>query len=315
MTITIDILEELLNHSESDYLDHKKHYWTNTTDLIHDILCMANSLAKEKQRFMVFGVEDATKDICGVENDSNRKTKQNITDTLRNAGINNVPHLELKTISYKQHQIDVLIIYPSPAILPYLLSKDHRNGKKMLRNGVIYTRNNDTNTPMDSSATPEQMAQLWLKRFGLDKPPLKRLRGYIEEIPQWKRLDSKGQCTIHHVQFTDFTINIDYNDPVTKDFKEPWSERFPDKQAISYNLEFKHKATVLKRELFVSCDGNRYFVPMPTRNSEGEFFYDTTKMAFATWKLLVNIEAREHAHHLKDIKNFLSISKIRLVPS
>lgn len=108
-----------------------------------------------------------------------------------------------------------------------------------MRAGVIYARDNDTNTPIDRSATPEQMTQLWLERFDLNMPPLKRLKSYLEDLRGWKRIINNSVYVIHYVSFPEFTINIDYNAPIVDDFEETRSQQFHNKNATSYAISRK----------------------------------------------------------------------------
>lgn len=46
---------------------------------------------------------------------------------------------------------------------------------------------------------------------------------------------------------------------------ENWMKVFPDKSIFEYKVYLKYGETKIKELLFVSCDGARYFIPLPER--------------------------------------------------
>ena len=61
---------------------------------------------------------------------------------------------------------------------------------------------------------------------------------------------------------------------------------YPDKtNNASYCVRLEANAMLLDKELFVSLDGHRYFVPVPkvlsVKNDEREFYYDTRQIQLA----------------------------------
>ena len=67
-------------HTEGEYWDFKQLWHSNNADLLHDIICMANSLAN-RDCFIIIGVEDRTYNVLGVNNEK-RKNQQNVIDLL-----------------------------------------------------------------------------------------------------------------------------------------------------------------------------------------------------------------------------------------
>lgn len=67
----IEIL--LTSKREGQYWDFKEMYHENKSELLHDILCLANALHKGN-RFLIYGVSDPKSgcQIKGVSNDVNR---------------------------------------------------------------------------------------------------------------------------------------------------------------------------------------------------------------------------------------------------
>jgi len=67
---------------------------------------MANNRAN-RDAYLIIGIEDETFNIIGVENDTNRRNQQMITDLLRNIGFAGGvrPRVEVRTISLEGHDI------------------------------------------------------------------------------------------------------------------------------------------------------------------------------------------------------------------
>lgn len=75
-------VQELINRkTEGEYWDFKREWHKNKSDLLHDIVCMANS-TQNRDCYIIIGVEDKTGEIVGVVDD-NRKNQQNVINLLR----------------------------------------------------------------------------------------------------------------------------------------------------------------------------------------------------------------------------------------
>ena len=134
-------------HTEGVYWDFKRQWYKNNSDLLHDIICMANSPAN-RNCYIIIGVEDGTHILGGVRNEK-RKNQQNIIDLLRQkpkwAG-GHIPEVYVKTITVSEKEIDVVIIKQSDNT-PFYLLEDYKGEGGTLFKGAIYTRKGDTNTP------------------------------------------------------------------------------------------------------------------------------------------------------------------------
>ena len=179
---------------EDDYWDFKQEHHANKADLIHDIICLANNRSG-KDGYIIFGVLDEPKgEVCGVEQDENRRTQQQIIDLLQSQKLKWAygvyPSVELQTIHLREHEVDVLIV-KSTLDVPYYLTADYSytlDGKKprVVRANYIYTRVCDTNTPIDKSAAPHQVEMLWRRRFGLDLLPLEQAKRKLMHRKEWE---------------------------------------------------------------------------------------------------------------------------------
>lgn len=220
--------EKKVKNEEKDFFDCKSKWYEKKIDLLHDIICMANNLA-DRDAYIIIGVEDETFSVVGVdESDPNRKNTQQLTNFLvgvKFAG-DNRPSVEVKTITYKLKYIDVIVIKRSN-LVPYYLSKDYplnkiqkkdqaeeiERSKRFLRCGNIYTRKENNNTAVNCAADPNEMEQLWKRRFFLDRSPLDRVQLFLKNTPKW--IDSPLTENIpdlidikYYENFPEFTIKV-----------------------------------------------------------------------------------------------------------
>jgi hypothetical protein len=270
-------LAALVQRPESETLDFKRQFHDNTAELLHDILCLANSYA-EDHRHLVFGVADDRTPV-GIEADPNRKRNADIQDMLRGSSLNRIPDVNLTEHSLAGHTVAVLTILNRPD-KPFFVTEDKAHGRQLrLRNGVVYTRLGDTNVPMNESAPEDRVELMWRERFGLGLPPLERLRRLLDEAERWEKASDGVR---YHVDFPEFTIAD--GDELVRPFKEPWTEGFPDPHCSSHYVDLRYFGTTLKRLVFVYCDGARYRIPLPERD-ESRFWLRRSSLAWKVSKL------------------------------
>ena len=118
------ILSLIETKREGDFWDFKLEHHENRADLLHDILCMANSL-NDKDCFIILGVEDQTGIICGVEKNSTRRSQQQLIDFLKSKEFcgDYRPIVELHTFIIENHDVDVITVL-NTMNTPYYLKKD-----------------------------------------------------------------------------------------------------------------------------------------------------------------------------------------------
>lgn len=190
------VIENLIqSHREDDWWDFKGEHHHDKADLVHDITCMANSRAN-RDAYIIFGIEDQTCKVIGVENDVNRRNQQGIVDILRSVSYAGSvrPRIELRTIILEQHEVDVLIVKNTNDV-PYYLEKQYQDSKiksldskkigRIVRPYHIYTRVVDNNTEIDKNADINDVEYLWRKRFGIDRSPKERLMILLDDIDKW----------------------------------------------------------------------------------------------------------------------------------
>lgn len=282
-------LKKILSNPESESLDRKEKFHKDNIDLIHDILCLANSYA-DSDRYLIFG-QDNNFNICGIEKDSGFKTNANIQDLLRNSKFNRIPTINLQRHEIdNKHEIGVLIIKNRPD-KPFYLTEDKVDGKKRIRNGVIYTRIGDTNIPLNESAPEEKIELMWRERFGFILAPLARFNKLLRETRSWVKLE--GDLYIYHREFPEFSIR---NGEIGFDnFEGEWLNGFSDKRAKSYDVELWYQSIILDKLVFISCDGGRYQIPLPDGIEPGKRSINKNSNGFLIAKLYSQHSSLEQA--------------------
>lgn len=252
-------VEQLINSKrEDDYWDFKQSHHTNKADLVHDIICMANNRA-DRDSYIIFGIEDSTFEICGVEGDLNRRNQQNLIDILKglkfSSGIR--PRIELRKMNYYDHEIDILVIKNSNDT-PYFLNEDYKEKGRCIRANYIYTRVCDTNTDIDKSADINMIEYLWKKRFLLTRTPFEQLLGKLKNKQQWRRHED----IFYHIFNPEFTIEM--TDEERDRVPEFYSYAMMNESTMYRMMHLKYYSTTMLSLQSVVLDGGRYSTPVPT---------------------------------------------------
>lgn len=190
----------------------------------------------------------------------------------------------LQTIEHEPGiEVDILTIKNRPD-KPFFLIKDKSFQGKTIRAGVIYTRLGDTNIPLQESAPEAQIELMWRERFGLGLPPLGRMELLLNDFEDWVSINDDTQ--LYHKQFPEFTVH--QGRQINEHFREPWSERFSDISAHSFEVELRYFETIIHKEMFVTCDGGRYQIPMPkidSSDSVRKFYIEEKSFAYKIAKI------------------------------
>ena len=180
--------EEIYNlislKQEGGYWDFKRQWYEkgHESDMLHDIICMANNL-NNRDAYIIIGVdEDDDYKPYDVTDDPNKRTTQMMVDFLKDkkfAG-DTRPIVTVESVQTHQYILDVVVIHNSTNTPFYL--KTHY--QKVNANN-IYTRIQDANTPVDRSADMGHVEYLWKKRFGLVVSPLERAHDLLKDKESW----------------------------------------------------------------------------------------------------------------------------------
>ncbi|UOR07708.1 ATP-binding protein (plasmid) [Hymenobacter aerilatus] len=246
---------------EGEHWDFKVKHHDNNADLLHDLLCLANSLYQGR-RYLIFGVEDPAKgaNVVGLSSvEPGRKSQANYIDFIRNQHFAGSirPEVELETLVLDGKEIDVLVIFDNP-YKPYWLTQDYQDrGRKVMAHHV-YTRVGDTNTPLNSSADLLRIEKMWRQRLGLDMLPVERMKHLLGQPEEWfKDLGNKRYA--YHQNFPDYRIKFSAPEP----FWEPYSYFFTNKNSFLGTATFKLNSTTLFELDYVYLDEMRLMLPAP----------------------------------------------------
>jgi hypothetical protein len=260
---------------EGVYWDFKEKHHEDPLDLLHDIICMANSL-HDGDRYIIYGVENKAFDLVGLD-DGRAKTQAQLLDFLSKIPfVGDIrPEIELRRLAIQNKEIDVLVILNRP-LKPYILSEDYHGRKKSekpknLRAHYIYGRVNDKNTAIDSSSDLHLVEKMWKQRFGLDLPIADQFRKLLQNRDEWYHQDDQGngcpshiphryEFPVYHERFPEFTVELTEREETDC---ESFFYFFPNQKAYFGQANFKYRGTVMFRLHYVFCDEMRILIPMP----------------------------------------------------
>lgn len=257
-------LEEILDlinlKQEGGYWDFKKEWYKKdkNQDLLHDVISMANNI-ENHDAYIIIGVDEENEyDIVSTKNNEDRKNTQKIVDFLKDkkfaGGIR--PTVYVNSFNIFEKTLDVIVINNDNNTPYYLTDKFQQ-----IRANHIYTRIQDTNTPIDKSADIDKIELLWKKRFGLAQSTLERFEIYLENYENW--MDGPyGEMQKYYKYFPEFTI--EYKSATDEiDGYEYYLFSQTDTKPHWYEIQLKYHQTILTEIRGVALDGGRYFTPCP----------------------------------------------------
>lgn len=243
------IVELIERKDEGSYWDYKQEFHKDNGDLVHDIICLANN-TENREAYIIFGVEDKTGKIVGIEHSPTKKNKQNIINVLRDVdfagGVR--PQIDLVAFKLDDHEICGLIIKKSPHVPLYLASR-YRNVSPF----QIYTRVGDNNTPKNSQADINDIEKLWKIRFGLLPSPVERALAYIKDIGGWQQ---QKETHWYYRTFPEFTI-ITAENPDTRIGNPAYAAVHSNARSYWDILQVKYHQTVIMEYSSNGLDGCR----------------------------------------------------------
>lgn len=182
---------------EGEYWDFKQEWHKENDRLLHDIFCFANTV-HNRDCHLIIDVSDDGK-VIGV-GEENRIKQAGILDLLANtvfAG-DNIPEIRVDTMRLEDKEIDVLTVMNSFNVPYYLKSKCKKHNN--IKEGYIYSRIGDKNTPTNQNATIQQIEMLWKKRLGLTQPHLDQIVQRLENKIEWEQ-NENGYYNIYKPEF------------------------------------------------------------------------------------------------------------------
>lgn len=195
---------------ENDHWDFKEEWHEDNGELLRDIMNFVNT-PHHDDCYIILGIDDKDGKIVGVEKDPNRKSKQQLQDYLRRQPFaqNWYPLTNVETFKLSRHCIDVITIKNSNNVPIYLSRRVTRKGGPM-QPGLIYSRINDSNTPVNESTSDKQMELLWLKRFHLDVSIYDRYKAILMRPEDWEQIITEDNRESYiYLRDPNFAIKVD----------------------------------------------------------------------------------------------------------
>lgn len=257
-----EIVHLISLRQEGGYWDFKKQWHETKTDLLHDIICMANNLHNHTA-YIIIGIDEENDyAVVDVKADSNRKNTQKIVDFLKDkkfaGGIRPLVHVE--QLHLCPGDIDIIVIENSHNT-PFYLTERFEG----ICANHIYTRVMDTNTPKDKSADINNAEYLWRKRFYLDETPIEKLCFYLKNPSDWKVIPDKDSG--HFYKYApEYTITCEKDD--VADSYEYYMLGQLDSTPNWYTITLRYHQTTIERFQGLSLDGGRCFVVAPCRAND-----------------------------------------------
>lgn len=247
---------------EGGYWDFKQQWHDSKADLLHDIICLANNM-ENRDAYLIFGVEDKTCQIIGINEDNNRNRLNTVrvVNFLRDKKfVGDIrPMARVETIDIEGKKLDILIIENS-RYTPFRLSQDFKDrpnksdGKdtgKTVKANNVYTRIQDTNTPIDKTADPDKEERLWRKRLRIDEPAYNKAMYYLENPEDWEKAERDSSDS--------YIATDELKYPSLKLCRPAWDDSYYYRYAPEYSIEFTS---------YCSGTNNRHFLcllfPDPT---------------------------------------------------
>ncbi len=279
---------DIFNQKECEYFDKKVIHHIDKADMLHDILCLANSEAP-CDRFLVFGIDDDGKSV-GIEVDIGRRKSNQFMNWLEKIPFNKRPVIEFDTIKKNGLEFDVITIR-NLRFKPYFLRenyKDKKSSKKtIVRAGVVYTRIGDTNTPIDKCSDDFALEKMFRERLYIEAPSIVRIEKYLADLSSWKYgYDEQERLFFYYEYFSEFTVL--FSRKHKEHFDEPWVKHFPDRKASSDNVYLKYHGTVLYETVAVWCDGYRFLTIIPNIWSNSRDFSEDKVQVYLSYYFLTS---------------------------
>lgn len=264
MIISHEILKCIASKREGPYWDFKREWYKNDDkgriDLLFDIICM-NNITFNHDSYIIIGVDEENDyNTVDISDDPNRKNTQNLTDFInarKFAGdIRPIVHVENITINKKA--IDVIVVHNN-LLTPIYLFEDYKG----IKAHHIYSRLQDSNTPINKSADQHIVEALWKKRFGLNLNPLQRMKLYLKDYKNWTKKEKREKGIFYYNDFPEFTIEYSYDSEDGLDGYEYYLFSQADSKPGWNDIKLKYHQTELEEYEGMFLDGGRNLMCIP----------------------------------------------------
>ena len=282
--IVLSLLDE---KKEGDFWDFKEKFGSNVS-IVHDIICFANIISHEGDRYLIYGINDNF-EITGID-ESERKHQADIIDLLRNAHFASIqPDIYLDTITIEDKTIQVITVKDTKN-KPYFITINYQKNKETLYAGAIYTRIGDTNTPKNMTASFYDTELIWKQHFGIDLTGIERIKLLLKNPDDWEKVEDESGTSIYHKYYPEYRII--YSDSEERD-GEAYICSYPDTSFHYFELDIYFHQTRLLKIPCVHCDGFRISIPDPDIDAiDGKplYFYKRDTIKYLILKMMCPFE-------------------------
>lgn len=314
MKLKEEILQLISMKQEGGYWDFKKQWHENRTDLLHDIICMANNL-HNRAAYIILGIdEEQDYAVIDVRTDPNRRNTQKMVDFLKDkkfvGGIRPLVHVE--PISLYHGEIDVIVVENS-FTTPFYLTEQFEG----IRANHIYTRVMDTNTPKDKSADINNVEYLWRKRFHLDEMPIEKFGHYLQNPDDWEQIQDHDSG-FYYKYAPEYTLISEKDD---RNGYEYYMFGQIDSRPSWWSITLKYHQTAIGQYLGISLDGGRGFAVAPYRAYDlldygisNVAFYQRDDLSYRTLRFYhkrETVEELSYINHFRAVLIFASRAEYR----
>jgi hypothetical protein len=186
-----------------------------------------------------------------------RKKQADVIDALSNlhfAG-DNIPKIDIETVNFEGTELDVLKIFDTDRT-PIYLKKPYGS----MRQGCIYSRNGDKNTPDSGNAEIVEIENLWRKRLGLTKPPLEYIIDRLQNKLEWNQ-HGDYYYNLYKPEYSIKKYDEDEDGDRCGDEFYSYSQT---NESTSYSmLDIMAHNTVLNSYQITNLDSGRLSIPVP----------------------------------------------------
>ena len=236
---------------EGECWDFKQEWHDDMSALLKDIICFSNTVHDENC-YIVFGVSDDLH-VTGMK--KTRRKQADIIEAISNlvfAG-DNYPKISIQSIYYSDVEIDILVIYNTDKTPIYL-----KRAYGKMREGCVYLRVEDKNTPDNSNADIPDIENLWRKRLGLTKAPSQYIYDRMHNKLEW----TENGNGFYNIFKPEYSIEIVQEDDA-RDADEFYCYAMSNKRMSFKLLYIKYQQTILERYEIALLDSGRLQVPVP----------------------------------------------------
>jgi hypothetical protein len=106
------------------------------------------------------------------------------------------------------------------------------------------------------------------KRQVIDNKHSEKFSKFLSSKENWEKRMIDSWPVFFYRQDNNYKIEQSKEVNKTWNATESWMENFPDPHITEYKVYLKYGETKIEEILFVSCDGGRYFIPLPNKRVE-----------------------------------------------